>query len=174
MRRKFDEQSTGGTMLTGHCSKTDSPPVTIPTNSVWQFPIDFLWQFLPLISLVAAKNGRSCWRSPTCRNASTCRRRWSRTRTTTSSTSSPSGRFSFGSSAKTASKWFQSDFCLKQRFLGNRIPTTTTFWTKCTTTKRIWRKTGFLLHIKYSPNTSPYPKVRFYFCICICICICIS
>ena len=65
----------------------------------------FLWQFLTLISLVAAKNGRSCWRSPTCRSASICRRPWSPTLMTTSSTSSPSGRFSFDSSAKTASKW---------------------------------------------------------------------
>ena len=44
-------------------------------------------------------------------------------------------------------------------FSGNPIPITTTSWMKFTTMRQIWRRTGYPLHIKYSPNTSPYPKV---------------
>ena len=113
-----------GTMLTGHCSTTHPPS---PHNSPlpWKFPQTRRDNFPhPLISPLAAKNGRSCWRSPTCRSASTSPRRWSRTRTTTSSTSSPSGRSSFASSAKTASKcrfsmileWSQYNFQLLLKF----------------------------------------------------------
>ena len=94
MRRKFDEPVR--TILTGHCSSTvpGQFPQAHVTNVKWS----------TLISLVAAKNGRSCWHSPTCRSASICPPPWSPTLTTTLLTSNPSGRFSSDSSARAASK----------------------------------------------------------------------
>ena len=123
MRRKFDEQVR--TILTGHCS---SPPVG-------QFPqahvTNVKWS--TLISLVAAKNGRSCWHSPTCRSASICPPPWSPTLTTTLLTSNPSGRFSSDSSARAASKLGFSRFRRKIIWL-------TDFFSCCLTLEFLCRK----------------------------------